>query len=282
MIACIAPSPDAKRIYHVGPWTPGSVIRARNTETRLSGKGVNAARAAAALGSTVQCILPLPFVPDPEQSDRLIWTAVPIAGPLRSCITILDNEGIATELVEEPFPLSDAEAASYIDACLTAVETASLLICAGSLPPGLPEDLYATLVLRAKRRGIPSVVDCHGLSLVRVVESGPTLLKITEEELRASFDAGEDLSPVLAHLARQMGGWIVTTSGPGPVRGAGPFSESLHLHPPTLRVVNPIGAGDAMSGALASLMEQGHEIPSAVEIAMNHASRVATLPLGQR
>ena len=53
MLLCIAPSPDDKRIYIVPHYDTGSVLRASEVQRHVSGKGVNAARAASTGGNEV-------------------------------------------------------------------------------------------------------------------------------------------------------------------------------------------------------------------------------------
>src|SRR5206468_3577833 len=53
----------------------------------------------------------------------------------------------------------------------------------GSLPPGVPEDLYAQLVHAARAAGVKVAVDTSGPPLLAALRAGPDLVKPNREEL---------------------------------------------------------------------------------------------------
>ena len=58
-----------------------------------------------------------------------------------------------------------------------------LLVLSGSLPPGMRDDTYASLITYGKSRGMKTVLDSHGEPLRSGIEAGPYLVKPNKKEL---------------------------------------------------------------------------------------------------
>ena len=66
-----------------------------------------------------------------------------------------------------------------------------VLVLAGSIPSGLPQDLYGRILERVKGRGVQIVVDAEGELLCNTLAYRPFLIKPNHHELGAMF--GKDL-----------------------------------------------------------------------------------------
>ena len=53
----------------------------------------------------------------------------------------------------------------------------------GSMPKGVPEDLYCELIRRCRRAGIPVLLDTSGDRLVAAVREKPSFIKPNEDEI---------------------------------------------------------------------------------------------------
>ncbi|MBR9974878.1 MAG: hypothetical protein KFF77_04810, partial [Bacteroidetes bacterium] len=127
MIVIIAPSLDDKRIYPIRSLQPGGVFRSRAVIRHASGKGANAARAAARLGADVSLVAPAGEEFHALLDEQLGYLGVrleitPTRLPTRSCITVLEENGRATELVQEALPMEKDEVLRFERDALGAID----------------------------------------------------------------------------------------------------------------------------------------------------------------
>jgi hypothetical protein len=116
MITTVTPNPSLDRTLHVARFAPGHVNRATDTMVEPSGKGVNVALALHGAGVPVRAVLPVGGSAGHEiavllDGFGLEHIAVPIAGAVRSNISLVEADGRSTK-VNEPGPdLSAADLA---------------------------------------------------------------------------------------------------------------------------------------------------------------------------
>src|SRR5690606_23287284 len=110
---------------------------------------------------------------------------VPVDGPVRENVAIVEPDGTVTK-VNEPGPrFDDAVAEALLAATAEAASEARWVVGSGSLPPGAPVDLYAQLVRRVRDRGCRVAIDTSGDPLAAAVDAGPDLVKPNHDELAA-------------------------------------------------------------------------------------------------
>ena len=108
MIVTVTPNPSLDRTLHLPRLEPGAVNRATATMTEPSGKGVNVALALHGVGVEVCAVLPVGGSTGREllsALDRLglDTVGVPIAGAVRSNVSLVEADGRSTK-VNEPGP----------------------------------------------------------------------------------------------------------------------------------------------------------------------------------
>ena len=92
------------------------------------------------------------------------------------------------------------------------------MVLSGSLPPGLADGTYATLIETAAAAAVPAVLDTHGEALRRGAAAGPAIVKPNLAELAAL--AGPAASSALAPSADGRAG---RRGGAAQLRGARPW-----------------------------------------------------------
>jgi 1-phosphofructokinase len=133
---------------------------------------------------------------------------------------------------------------------------ASWAVLCGSLPPGVPDGVYAGLIKLFAAHGLRVAVDTSGEALVTAVAAGPDLVKPNREELAAAV--GRPLSTLsdvveAAEELRERGAGAVLASlgADGAVlvdRDGARFCRADPVEPRST-----VGAGDAMlAGFLAA------------------------------
>ena len=260
MIVTLTPNPSLDRTLAVDRLLPGAVQRASSGWSEPSGKGVNVTLALRAHGFPTRAVLPVGG-PDGTRLAAMLDEAgiehvsVPIAGNIRSNVSILEPRGTVTK-VNEPGPvLTPDEVEALLEAALKTAAQASWLVGSGSLPSGTPHDLYAQLVRRAHDIGIPVAIDSSGTPLLAALPACPDLIKPNAHELAEAAEMPVTTIGEAADAAqrlREMGARTVLASLG--VDGALLIENDEILHAEVI-VDNPqsaVGAGDALlSGFLA-------------------------------
>jgi 1-phosphofructokinase family hexose kinase len=205
------------------------------------------------------------------------------AAPTRSCITVLETGGQATELVEEALPLRNDEAEAFLASALSACASSGVVLLAGSLPPGLPPDTYARCTRVAHASGAIVVIDAQGPPLRLALDEKADVVKINREELARTLGdrVGRGETEAAAFRLQQMGArQVVITDGAGDVLLCNADGSCVNLTPPALSPVNPIGSGDATSGALALALLRGESAETAFcyAIAAGSANVTSMIP----
>jgi 1-phosphofructokinase len=188
MILTLTLNPSLDRTIEIPALTRGAVIRAAAAHLDPGGKGVNVSRAL--LANRVRSCAVIPFGGDEGRqlvgllsAEGIDMIPVPVAGATRSNVTLAEPDGTVTKLNEPGTALTAAELDTLAGAVLDAAQSADWVVASGSLPPGVPVDVYAGLCRRFTAAGIQVAVDTSGPALVEAVAAGPTLVKPNREEL---------------------------------------------------------------------------------------------------
>ncbi len=157
-LLCISLNAAIDKIATVDRLQPGEIHRPELLSVVPGGKALNVARAAATLGMPVRAVVVLgghagDWMEAALRARAIDTRAVRIAGETRTCLSVLDETtGMLTEFYEQGLTL-DADGWATVEEAL-ATELAddpsgSLVVLAGSLPPGAPVD-----ALRAPHHGV--------------------------------------------------------------------------------------------------------------------------------
>ena len=142
------------------------------------------------------------------------------------------------------------------------MQRGAALILSGALPRGVPVNAYAQLIRLAHRFGRHAFLDCDGAALVAGAKARPFLIKPNLHEL--SRWAGKELRSERAivsaaqKMSRQTDGWILVSLGAdGALLVHAGKNFSARAHAPRVRVVNTLGAGDALLAATVAEVAKG-------------------------
>jgi 1-phosphofructokinase family hexose kinase len=281
MIACVAPSPSIDRLFEVDRLRAGEIHRPTRFVRVAGGKGLNAARAAAALGTDVRAVALLGGWSGRWIADELDRIGIPLvasacAGETRSCLSVADEEsGALTEFYEESAAVSPEEWGAFVRLAENAAGSANWTTVSGSLPPGAPADGYERLA--AAETNV--AVDTAALGDAR-----PALVKVNASEAAAltELPVGATAEAIAAaHLLRRRiggdghaaavtsgrdGAVLVTADGTawrGSLTAAGRY---------------PVGSGDAFLAGLVTALAAGNDWPDALAGALGAAAANAEMP----
>ncbi|WP_406158479.1 1-phosphofructokinase family hexose kinase [Streptomyces canus] len=248
--------------YRVRSLRPHTSHRVTEVTERPGGKGLNVARVLAALGHEVTVTGFTGGATGRMVQDRLtavpglVDALVPVTGPTRRTIAVVDDQSGDTTQLNEPGPtVTPAEWSAFQEAYADLVPSVSAVALCGSLPPGVPVGAYAGLIRTAKAAGVPVLLDTSGEALRRGVAARPDILKPNADELSELTGSHEPLRA--AQDARRRGALSVVASlGARGLLALTPEGR-WYAVPPALEHGNPTGAGDAaVAGLLTGLLDQ--------------------------
>ncbi|AVT31648.1 1-phosphofructokinase [Plantactinospora sp. BC1] len=253
MILTLTPNPSVDRTVFVDALPRGAVIRSRRGWSEPSGKGVNVALALQRHGRSATAVLPVGGSVGAQLSRMLRLAGlpvreVPVRGEIRSNISLVEPDGTVTK-VNEPGPALDAgETTALVRAVLDNLTGVTWLACCGSLPDGVPPNLYAGLAEAARSRGVRVAVDTSGEPLRASLAGRPDLVKPNSAELadlvgRPLRTFGDVVDAALQ--VRRLGADTVLASLGADGALLVDATGVRHAEARVSRVVSAVGAGDA-------------------------------------
>ncbi|MET3936242.1 hexose kinase [Arthrobacter sp. OAP107] len=309
MIVTLTANPSLDRTVALpGPLERGEVQRAVSVRQESGGKGVNVSRALVTSGLETLAVLP-GAESDPVlaglREEGVPFASLDIHEPLRTNVALTEPGGVTTK-INEPGPVlaEDAQEA-LISLLLERSRGASWVVLAGSLPPGVPADFYATVTRRLRNAdagaGVPMIaVDSSGAPLAAAVAddateaaSGkPDLLKPNAEELAelaaaagfSSVSTAEELeadpyaaAAAAAAVVRSGVGAVLATLGSKGAVLVTTDGAWLATHPP-VTAVSTVGAGDSSLAGYLLAASQGAAPADCLRQAVAHGAAAASLP----
>jgi fructose-1-phosphate kinase PfkB-like protein len=153
----------------------------------------------------------------------------------------------------------------------------------GSLAAGGPVDLYFQAARQAREAGVLCAVDAQGAPLAEALKAHPGLVKPNRAELAATLgrqlkdEAG--VMSAMRELGRRGAQRVVVTAGNEAVL-AFDGRSFWRIIPPPVKVVNPIGCGDAFTAALLWRMLRGEALGEACRwaAAAGSANAITLMP----
>nr|WP_221475422.1 1-phosphofructokinase [Sphaerisporangium rubeum] len=276
-------NPSLDRTIEIGSLTRGSVIRASTARLDPGGKGVNVCRALLANDVVSRAVVPF----GGAEGHRLLGLlavegidviSVPVSGLTRSNVALAEPDGTITKINEPGTALSAAEVDAVAEALVAAAHSADWVVASGSLPPGVPVDMYARLTTRFAAAGLNVAVDTSGPALLAALTAAPALVKPNREELAEATGS----SPRTLGEALDAAGKLRALGASAVLASLGPDGAILvedgrtwYGRCPVPEPRSTVGAGDAM---LAGFLAGGAHGEAALAEALAWASAAVCLP----
>jgi 1-phosphofructokinase len=283
MIATVTLNPAVDKTLVVPNFAAGKMNRGQVERVDPGGKGTNVAKALRQLGCPAVALgfvagLNGQFLRRSLDGLGIPHDFIDVPGETRVNLKIEDPLlGIETELNEPGFPVS----AEHLEEMERRVEEyaagAEVMVFAGSLPPGAPPGVYAALIQIAARRGAKTILDASGAALREGVAARPDLVKLNRAETEELLGSASDLEAALSSVqAMGPAGVVISLGAEGAV--AGWAGRRYRARPPRVETRCTVGAGDAMTAALACALASGTAFPEALRLAT--AAGAATAACG--
>lgn len=277
-VVCIGLSPAYQRTLVFERFCAGEVNRACETVLSAGGKAVNAAVALSRLrracvvggfngGDTGR------FVTAYLAARGVVCAFTRTPWPTRTCTTLLNRGGgDVTELVEEARrPTPEILRRFEARGCALLRRAGAVVIC-GTLPAGVPEDLWARFAAEAQRVHVPLLIDSSAVPLLRALRHEPLLAKMNVHELAKTFAVACRTEARIVATVRRLTAtgaqWALLTRGAQAAILVSRAGEAWRVSPPTVAVVSPIGSGDCVNAGLVHAWLNGAGMPDAVRFGL--------------
>jgi 1-phosphofructokinase family hexose kinase len=265
MIVTVTLNPVLDRTLTV-PYIPfNQMIRATELRLDWGGKGFNVSRALHALGaqSTAMGLVGGATGQLLERGLRDLGIATDllhISGETRTNTVIAEMDSGRYIKVNEVGPTVQAlELSAFLARVHERVHPGDIWILSGSLPPGLPPNLYAQLIALLRKAGAMTFLDTSGEPLRLGCLAGPHLVKPNvfeaEEMLGQEINSDADALRAVKFFLQQGAELAALSLGADGLLLAS-TQQAIWASPPRVPVRNPVGAGDALLAGIAWAMEQ--------------------------
>lgn len=272
-IVTVTFSPSIDKSFSVPEMVPDKKLKTSLPHLDPGGGGINVARAIKKLGGQATAVFPSGGYTGHQFNDLLRkedidCVVIDVEHDARENIIIMD----AAHNLQYRFGMPGTLLLKHEwKAMLRVVEDMpeiEYLVCSGSLPPGVPEDVYAQLGRMAKRKGAKCIVDTSGRPLQLAIEAGLFLVKPNLGEL-AAYAGKTYLSTEEAEaIARDM---ILHSHCEVAVVSMGPAGALLVTIDNTTVIPSPqverrstVGAGDSMVAGIVFTLAQGRGLTDSV------------------
>lgn len=259
-------------------------VRTTNERFDAGGGGINAARVVNELGGRSFAVFLAGGTPGDVLEDL-----VHRAGVLHHRIAISEPTRVSHVVYEEDsgqeFRFTPEGPTVTMDEWNEALAFLELLdmdylVASGSLPRGVPDDVYARLSHDVKARGGRLVLDTSGAALAAAVEEGVFLVKPSRGEFAALVGQNLDDQQDLEEAAREVVAsgrveMLAITLGHEGALLATEKGGIRWLYPPEVEAKSAVGAGDSFVGGMVHGLSTGEDVERA--FALGVAAGTATV-----
>jgi len=268
MIATVTLNPCLDRFITVHGLSVGEVNRWAASRLYAGGKGIDVSRAIHEMGGrttaygfiggtagrTVEILLDEEGVP---------FSFTPIEQETRTNFIITDTRTSQQTRIDAPGPrISKKELERFYRKMRRINPNPDLLVAGGSVPPGLPVDVYHYTIMEARSYGVRTILDSEGRWLEEGIKAKPYLIKPTvreaEELLKIELSTEEAIIKAALNLVEADVEIVVITRGKDGVIAA-TKKQIVKAVPPPVKFRSAVGAGDCTIAGLASKLASGEE-----------------------
>ncbi len=188
MILTVTLNPAVDKTCHINELLLGQVNRLQSVNSIAGGKGINVTKVLRQFDYPVTAMGFLGGYTGQLIQERLTEMDAEchfthIDADTRVSTNILAENGYVTEILEPGPVITQEELRRFISEYKRQLQRASIVVLSGSIPRGVPDNIYETLTLLAKECGCKVFLDTSGEALKNGVKAIPYFLKPNKKEL---------------------------------------------------------------------------------------------------
>lgn len=275
MIYTVTLNPALDKTVEIPGMALDTVNRVTSMRTDPGGKGINVSKVIAKLGGE-SCAVGILG----GESGRTLLAALEreglrthfrfVEGQTRTNLKIIDRALHTNTDINEPgLTVSPADLDALLRDLLGMVREGDIVVLAGSLPQGAPQDTYRVWTAACREKGARVCLDADGVLLAEGLKAAPYLIKPNEDELsRLVGHRLTDMDELIAEGRRLLKGGVTRVvislgeHGALYLRG----NEVLYAEGLSVPVGSTVGAGDSVVAALAYADSLGMSDEDAVRL----------------
>lgn len=252
------------------------------------GGGINVSRAIKKLGGNSLLLYPaggltgqkLKILLDEEELNHKAFS---VNGITRENLIVLDKSTQQQMRFGMPgAALQSKEWQLILDEIKNMNPKPDFIVASGSLPPGVPNDFYASLARIGKKMDVKVMVDASGEALKLALEENVYLIKPNIREFRELIGEKVKEESHIKQAAKEMvesgkSETIVVSLG---ASGAIVASKEgvKHIVPPTVPIISKVGAGDSMVAGIVLSLARGMSIKDSFRFGIAAGSAAVMTP----
>ncbi len=193
MIVTVTLNPCIDKTIYLSKLSIGAYNRVKSTRSDLSGKGINVSTVLSRLQVQTRC-MGLNFRGNAQMLDQVLnrrglsQDFVLTDGEIRTNVKLFDESCQVMTEINEAGPTVPARAVDILlDKVEAVLDEAYLLVLSGSIPPGVPADIYQRLIRMAHRKDVKTILDASGEPFLLALEEKPYLIKPNAFEFEQAF-----------------------------------------------------------------------------------------------
>ncbi|NLC59336.1 MAG: 1-phosphofructokinase [Armatimonadetes bacterium] len=287
MIATVTLNPAVDRTLWVRGLKVGDTNRVDHSDMDPGGKGINMSLVLRECGADSVALGFLGgntgrFVQSYLESRGIATAFVTVKGETRVNIAVQDGTGAPPTTLHEPGPEISMEDLRQLGEQIRQVlPKCSFIAFGGSLPPGAPHDVYATLINYCQQNGVKAILDADGTVLAAGMAAKPYLVKPNRAEAerllgRALRSLEDAASGAVEIVQRGVSLAVISLGVKGAVATDG--SEVWHAAPPVLTSKSTVGSGDSLLAGFACALEKGAGLGDALRLGVAAGAATAASP----
>lgn len=287
MIATVTLNPSLDRRISVDGLKVDESNRWTGLRLYAGGKGIDVSRAIHEMGSQTMAY---GFIGGHEgrtleillDEEGVPFSFTPIEQETRTNFIISDSKTSRQTIINAPGPrISKRELERFLKKLRGVYPIPELMVASGSVPPGVPVDIYYTIVAEAKKRGIRTILDAADRWLEEGIKAKPFLIKPNvreaEELLKTELPTEEAITKATLALVKKGIEIAVISRGKDGVVVASK-KGIFKAVPPPVKVRSAVGAGDCTVAGFALKLAQGEPLIEACRLAVAMGTAAVLTP----
>lgn len=284
MILTVTLNPAVDKTCNISRLILGEVNRLHTSLAVAGGKGVNVSKVLRTFHLPVMATGFLggyagKMIEDALEGMGVECRFVKTEGETRTNTNIIGEDGYVTEVLEPGPVISDKEFNNFFKAFTDCLEICDMVVLSGSLPQGVPVDIYEKLTGICNMLGRKVFLDTSGEALKKGIEAKPYFIKPNHKEME--FLVGKKLSSeeeIIEEAKKLVEGGIKKVVVSLGAKGLIYVDEEQVLieEAKKVKVKNTVGCGDSVVAAYVMSEEAGDDARMAMQKALAISAANAT------
>ena len=285
MIVTVTMNPAIDKTVDIGKFERGDLNRIKRVEIDAGGKGINVSKtirelggesiATGFVGGTSGTIIKQVLTDLGLRTDF-----VEVKGETRTNLKVVEETGEVTELNEPGPEVSDEQLNDLLNRLEGYANPDTLFVLAGSIPAGIPTDIYRKITEQVHQKGAMVLLDADGVLFSESLKGKPDMLKPNRSELERYYQmdyraSEQELVLMGGKLLEQGVSMAAISLGQ---MGAIFLTKGKRYRCPGLRVKahSTVGAGDALVAAMAYSWDEKLPLETCIRLCMGASAGAVT------